>query len=197
MSLFFAILRPPSRKDLVIDLAKAIGAGLAETKKNWDSENPVLFMGLIDDRDAFEHARQFEILFKWADANGVAVSIYESPWINEGHLIDKSQPVSRDAFQNAVRMMEGIAEEVSEAMEREASMSACPCCSSESINEPGGYELCRVCGWEDDPSQEAHPDMQGGANDMSLTEARAWWNGRRQKIPPNGTRPQRSPDIPA
>lgn len=75
-------------------------------------------------------------------------------------------------------------------------MHKCPCCSSDSIDEPGNYELCGVCGWEDDPSQEAHPDMTGGSNDMSLEQARQWWAERREKIPANGTRPQGYEDFP-
>ncbi len=33
---------------------------------------------------------------------------------------------------------------------------------------PGTYEICDVCGWEDDPVQLAHPLMGGGANKFSL-----------------------------
>ena len=49
---------------------------------------------------------------------------------------------------------------------------ACPCCDSYSFVAPGGYEICDVCGWEDDPVQEAHPDLAGGANKVSLLQAR-------------------------
>ncbi|MCB9892565.1 MAG: hypothetical protein H6832_01620 [Planctomycetes bacterium] len=36
----------------------------------------------------------------------------------------------------------------------------------------GTYEICDVCGWEDDPVQFADPDRRGGANKESLREAR-------------------------
>ena len=48
----------------------------------------------------------------------------------------------------------------------------CPCCGRYIFDEKGGYEICPVCGWEDDPSQKRWPDMDGGANRDSLNEAR-------------------------
>ncbi len=48
---------------------------------------------------------------------------------------------------------------------------ACPCCNEYTISEVGGWEICD-CGWEDDPVQEAQPDLAGGANRMSLLQAR-------------------------
>lgn len=36
---------------------------------------------------------------------------------------------------------------------------------------PGSFEICDVCGWEDDHVQLAHPLMGGGANRESLVEA--------------------------
>lgn len=52
---------------------------------------------------------------------------------------------------------------------------ACPCCGFLTLSEkPGGtYEICPVCFWEDDPVQLEDPDYRGGANDVSLNEARA------------------------
>src|SRR5437763_12764219 len=52
---------------------------------------------------------------------------------------------------------------------------ACPCCGFVTLDErpPGTYEICRVCGREDDPVQFADPDYRGGANTDSLREHRA------------------------
>jgi hypothetical protein len=50
---------------------------------------------------------------------------------------------------------------------------ACPCCGYLTIAELGGYEICPVCGWEDDPVQAEDPLYGGGANEESLSEARA------------------------
>ena len=49
----------------------------------------------------------------------------------------------------------------------------CPCCGDVNLHEVGGYDICRVCGWEDDPVQSHDPAYPGGANVMSLDAARA------------------------
>ncbi|MBL9042027.1 MAG: hypothetical protein JNM83_10525 [Myxococcales bacterium] len=43
------------------------------------------------------------------------------------------------------------------------------------MDEPGQYEVCAVCGWEDDPVQSADPSYGGGANAESLQAARVSW----------------------
>ena len=48
----------------------------------------------------------------------------------------------------------------------------CPCCYKFRFDEVGKYEICSVCGWEDDPLQRRDPDLKGGANTLSLNEAR-------------------------
>jgi hypothetical protein len=58
----------------------------------------------------------------------------------------------------------------------------CPCCGARTIAQPGHYEICGVCGWEDDPRQAETPDLRGGANKPSLNEARAAWRARRSSI---------------
>lgn len=45
----------------------------------------------------------------------------------------------------------------------------CPCCGKAHVEE---YEICDVCNWENDPVQLWKPDLKGGANIMSLSEAR-------------------------
>jgi hypothetical protein len=52
----------------------------------------------------------------------------------------------------------------------------CPCCGNKTIDEPGCYEICPVCGLEDDPVQSADPDFSGGANSPSLNEAKRAFN---------------------
>ncbi|MEI2456437.1 CPCC family cysteine-rich protein [Lysobacter firmicutimachus] len=54
----------------------------------------------------------------------------------------------------------------------------CLCCGSLEIDERGGYEICRRCNWEDDPVQAENPGFAGGANVMSLEQARREWMGR-------------------
>ena len=49
----------------------------------------------------------------------------------------------------------------------------CPVCGQHRFSQKGSYEICPVCGWEDDPVQERDPDFSGGANRQSLQEYRA------------------------
>ncbi|MGF6344010.1 uncharacterized Zn finger protein (UPF0148 family) [Citrobacter sp. 506] len=57
---------------------------------------------------------------------------------------------------------------------------SCPCCGKYEFPEEGSYEICPVCTWEDDPIQTEEPDYKGGANVMSLNEAReAFRQGRK------------------
>src|SRR5215468_11024643 len=48
----------------------------------------------------------------------------------------------------------------------------CPCCGYLKFTEPPGhYEICDICGWEDDHVQLYFPEHRGGANGASLMEA--------------------------
>ena len=51
---------------------------------------------------------------------------------------------------------------------------ACPCCGHRTLADlcPGSYEICPVCFWEDDFAQFENPKLCGGANRVSLTQAR-------------------------
>jgi len=39
-------------------------------------------------------------------------------------------------------------------------------------DEPGHFDICDICGWEDDNIQRDDPDYWGGANTMSLNQAK-------------------------
>ena len=49
----------------------------------------------------------------------------------------------------------------------------CPVCGKYTFDEFGDYDVCEVCQWENDPVQYRNPDMAGGANLISLNEAKA------------------------
>jgi hypothetical protein len=51
----------------------------------------------------------------------------------------------------------------------------CPCCGYLTLGEPppGTFTICPVCFWEDDDVQFRDPSYRGGANTVSLQEARA------------------------
>lgn len=60
---------------------------------------------------------------------------------------------------------------------------ACPVCGLEGIgfpDIPGSFNFCPRCGWEDDSAQFIQPDLEGGANNMSLQQARAAWGAGKQ-----------------
>ena len=47
----------------------------------------------------------------------------------------------------------------------------CPACGFQVFDEPpGSYDICPICGWEDDDVQLRFPGMTGGANKQSLFE---------------------------
>ncbi|MBR4467284.1 MAG: hydrolase [Clostridia bacterium] len=50
----------------------------------------------------------------------------------------------------------------------------CACCGCYTLSEPAGgsFEICPVCFWEDDRLQLNDPSYPGGANGISLEEAR-------------------------
>ena len=52
--------------------------------------------------------------------------------------------------------------------------SRCPCCGYYTFLEAdrGMFDICPVCFWEDDIEQEKDPNWAGGANQVSLIEAR-------------------------
>jgi len=49
----------------------------------------------------------------------------------------------------------------------------CPCCGYLTLSSQGEYEICPVCFWEDDPTQSADENKVSGANEISLSQARA------------------------
>ena len=57
----------------------------------------------------------------------------------------------------------------------------CPVCGKYTFkNGPGSYEICPVCGWEDDKAQYHDPTLSGGANKLSLKEYKEQYEKNRQ-----------------
>ena len=57
---------------------------------------------------------------------------------------------------------------------RPAEDVTCPACGFAVLADGyGSYEICEICGWEDDGVQLANPTSGGGANRSSLAEAQA------------------------
>lgn len=60
--------------------------------------------------------------------------------------------------------------------EFESTIRLCACCGKGKVDS---YEICDVCGWQNDIVQNKDPGYKGGANDMSLNEAKkAYAEGR-------------------
>lgn len=48
----------------------------------------------------------------------------------------------------------------------------CACCGEFSLPKNSIFEICPVCNWQDDELQNENPAYKGGANQMSLNEAK-------------------------
>ena len=56
----------------------------------------------------------------------------------------------------------------------------CPVCGKFDFEGYNCFDDCEVCGWIDDAVQVNEPDLEGGANKMSLNQAKeAYAEGRR------------------
>ena len=53
----------------------------------------------------------------------------------------------------------------------------CPCCRQKTLPTEHMFDICPVCGWEDDNVQFDDPDFRGGANFFSLNEYRKLFKG--------------------
>lgn len=71
----------------------------------------------------------------------------------------------------------------------------CPVCGNYEFPEFNSYDVCEVCGWEDDSIQEENPDEECCANQMSLNQARrAYSKGLVQLIRDNEPYPDVEPN---
>ena len=50
-------------------------------------------------------------------------------------------------------------------------MIKCPVCMRFDFEHDNNFQVCDVCGWENDGVQHDDPDYRGGANFVSLNEA--------------------------
>lgn len=57
-------------------------------------------------------------------------------------------------------------------MDHKKNRFPCPCCGYLTIEHTGHYEVCPVCFWEDDPLQSEDTNYDGGANAITLCQAK-------------------------
>lgn len=55
--------------------------------------------------------------------------------------------------------------------ERDNDTHKCPVCGKYEFDEYDSYDICPVCGWEDDAYQIENPDDDCGANNVCLNKA--------------------------
>lgn len=48
----------------------------------------------------------------------------------------------------------------------------CACCGNPTLDEDSIFDICPVCFWQDDEVQNSDPDYAGGANQISLNQAK-------------------------
>ena len=53
---------------------------------------------------------------------------------------------------------------------------SCPVCGKFEFEEYNSLEICENCGWQDDAVQANAPDYMGGANKISLMQAKENYN---------------------
>ena len=77
----------------------------------------------------------------------------------------------------------------------------CPCCGylTLMVSPAGTGEICEVCFWEDDLEQLEDPELEGGANKVSLREARENFRafGASEQRFLENVRPPRPKEVPS
>jgi hypothetical protein len=66
------------------------------------------------------------------------------------------------------------------ALDEGQQMIKCPVCNKYDFEEDNNFDVCEVCGWENDGVQLDDPNYRGGANPDNLNERIAWWKTQQQ-----------------
>ena len=66
----------------------------------------------------------------------------------------------------------------------ETKLRKCHCCYYNTLPDYE-FEICEVCGWQQDDIQEDDPNFEGGANKLSLNQYRAKWLKEHHREEPN------------
>ena len=61
---------------------------------------------------------------------------------------------------------------------RKTGRHKCPVCGLYEFEQDSSYDICPYCEWEDDGVQGDNHNYRGGANRMSVNDAKAEWEER-------------------
>jgi hypothetical protein len=135
--------------------------------------------GSIYARSVFKTSKEVEL----DDGRELTVQ-YQGERLGWGaYVLGESWPVSADTPAAAIAAFLGYsAEEIPAWVTRfseeyvrelrEAPRSRCPCCGYKTLLNATSSDTCNVCRWEDDFVQLHNPEYDGGANKVSLRQAR-------------------------
>lgn len=68
--------------------------------------------------------------------------------------------------------MRGVRNRCVRKLDRFFKTTLCPVCNKHRFGVDEDYYICPVCGWENDLVQNANHDYAGGANQLSVNQAR-------------------------
>ena len=75
--------------------------------------------------------------------------------------------------------MRGVRKRCVRKLDRFLRTTLCPVCNKHRFGVDEDFYICPICGWENDGVQNHHYDYAGGANWMSVNQAReAFRNGK-------------------
>jgi hypothetical protein len=104
----------------------------------------------------FHGAATEEQIVKWGFCNAITLSGLD---INDGSITLKTTgfPGGWDKFPTV------------KFTAHDYKSYTCNCCKQQ-VPGDGGYDICHLCGWENEPGETNYPDEDGGPNHMTLNE---------------------------
>ena len=105
--------------------------------------------------------------------------------LTEEICVFEDSPVAVNTTKNAGYTVDGVADEANVlsrkqikeqsdyfyySLEEAFGACICPVCKETAFEKDNSYEICPVCGWENDKQQKNDPEYAGGANNLSLIQ---------------------------
>lgn len=109
--------------------------------------------------------------------------IYDLEQTNNPNLANKSNVLSLNEYK---KMYEDLVRNNPNYNYSEANYVAkphlCPICGKYKFKDDNSFDICPFCGWEDDCVQLNDPDLEGGANELSLNQYKNKYNESIKKL---------------